>query len=157
MDKDQKPRNFQMNLEAPLILLVEDNCAHAMLIMRTFERLGVTGKIDWVKDGREALDYLHEHDEEEMDHLPKLVILDLRLPKLDGHEVLREIKRSDKLRIIPVVILTTSTSDDDILKAYFNYANSYLTKPLGFDDLQKIIEEMKTYWFEWNQYPQSMA
>jgi CheY-like chemotaxis protein len=135
-----------------LILLVEDNNSHAMLIMRTFERLGFTGKIDWVRDGRAALDYLHER---EMVGLPKLVMLDLRLPKLDGHEVLREMKRSKQLRVIPVVVLTTSTSDEDLKKAYSHHVNSYLTKPLSFEDLHRTVEEIKTYWLERGRYSSS--
>jgi len=153
MGKEQGSEDVRTVDESFLILLVEDNNAHAMLIMRTFERLGFSGKIDWVKDGRAALNYLHEHEIMGEGILPKLVMLDLRLPKLDGHEVLREMKSSERLKIIPVVVLTTSTSDDDLKKAYSNHVNSYITKPLSFDDLQKTVEEVKTYWFEWNRYP----
>lgn len=135
------------------ILLVEDNNAHAMLIMRAFERLGFSDRIDWVRDGKAAIDYLHELEAHEEDLMPSLVILDLRLPKLDGHEVLSEIKRSERMRMIPVVVLTTSTSDDDLRKAYSNHVNSYLSKPLSLEDLQRTIEEIKKYWFEWNRYP----
>lgn len=131
-------------------MLLEDNDFHGMLIMRTFERLRFKGKIDWVRDGRAALDYLREC---EMTGLPKLVMLDLRLPKLDGHEVLREMKSSKRLKIIPVVVLTTSTNNEDLKKAYSNHVNSYLTKPLSFDDLQKTVEDIKKYWFECNRYP----
>ena len=150
MSEDQEPEDISGPYESFLILLVEDNNSHAMLIMRTFERLGFAGKIDWVRDGRAALDYLHEH---EMKGLPKLVMLDLRLPKLDGHEVLREMKSSKRLKMIPVVVLTTSTSDEDLKMAYSHHVNSYLTKPLSFDDLHKMIGEIKAYWLEWNRYP----
>lgn len=150
MGEDQESGTVLTSDEPFLILLVEDNNSHAMLIMRTFERLGFTGKIDWVRDGRAALDYLHEC---ETRLLPKLVMLDLRLPKLDGHEVLRVMKNSTQLRMIPVVVLTTSTSDEDLKKAYSHYVNSYLTKPLSFEDLHKMIGEIKTYWLEWNRYP----
>ncbi len=150
MSEDQEYGAIPTSYEPFLILLVEDNNSHAMLIMRTFERLGFAGKIDWVRDGRAALDYLHEH---EMTGLPKLVMLDLRLPKLDGHEVLREMKSSKRLKMIPVVVLTTSTSDEDLKKAYSYHVNSYLTKPLSFDDLHKMIGEIKTYWLECNRYP----
>jgi CheY-like chemotaxis protein len=154
MNGDEGSGDIRTADDSFLILLVEDNNAHATLIMRTFERLGFSGKIDWVKDGKAALDYLHEHEiVDDEAALPKLVMLDLRLPKLDGHEVLREMKRSERLRIIPVVVLTTSTSDYDLKKAYSNHVNSYLTKPLSFDDLQKTVEEIKNYWFEWNHYP----
>jgi CheY-like chemotaxis protein len=152
VSEDRGSGDIKMGYESFLILLVEDNNAHAMLIMRAFERLGFSGKIDWVKDGRAALDYLHEQEIMGEGILPQLVMLDLRLPKLDGHEVLREMKRSDRLKIIPVVVLTTSTSKDDLKKAYSNHVNSYLTKPLSFDDLQKTVEEIKTYWIEWNRY-----
>jgi len=90
-----------------------------------------------------------------MARLPELVMLDLRLPKLDGHQVLREMKSSKRLKMIPVVVLTTSTSDEDLKKAYSCHVNSYLTKPLNFDDLQKTVEEIKKYWFEWNRYPRT--
>ncbi len=150
MSEDQEYGAIPTSDEPFLILLVEDNNSHAMLIMRTFERLGFAGKIDWVRDGRAALDYLRER---EMMVLPKLVMLDLRLPKLDGHEVLREMKSSKRLKIIPVVVLTTSTNNEDLKKAYSNHVNSYLTKPLSFDDLQKTVDDIKEYWFECNRYP----
>lgn len=136
------------------ILLVEDDESHATLIIRTFERLGVWDKIDWVKDGEEALNYLYKYENSPDNKLPSLVILDLRLPKLNGHEVLREIKSSDNLKVIPVVILTTSTSNEDVVDAYVNYANSYLVKPINFEALQETIKEIVTYWMEWNLYPQ---
>lgn len=145
MSEDQELSEVLTPDEPFLVLLVEDNSSHAMLIMRTFERLGFSGKIDWVRDGRAALDYLHER---EMSFLPKLVMLDLRLPKLDGHEVLREMKCSKQLREIPVVVLTTSTSDEDLKRAYSHHVNRYLTKPLSFDDLRKTVEEIKKYWLD---------
>lgn len=150
MSVDQEYGDIPISCEPFLILLVEDNDSHAMLIMRTFERLRSKGKIDWVRDGRAALDYLRER---EMTGLPKLVMLDLRLPKLDGHEVLREMKSSKRLRMIPVVVLTTSTSDEDLKKAYSNHVNSYLTKPLNFEDLHKTVKEIKRYWLERNRSP----
>lgn len=134
------------------ILLVEDNNAHAMLIMRAFDRLGFSGRIEWVRDGKAALDYLRLHEQEKRS-LPKMVLLDLRLPKIDGHEVLSQIKKSERLRIIPVVVLTTSTSEDDLRQAYSNHVNSYLTKPLSFEDLKQTVEEIKGYWLDWNISP----
>lgn len=135
------------------ILLVEDDKAHGMLIMRAFERLGFSERIDWVRDAKAALDYLREREGRGEDFMPRLVILDLRLPKLGGHEVLSEMKRSERLRMIPVVVLTTSTSEDDLQKAYSNHVNSYLSKPLRLEDLQRTVEEIKEYWLEWNRYP----
>ena len=82
---------------------------------------------------------------------PDLVLLDLRLPKLSGHEVLKQIKSLEELRAIPVVILTTSKNEYDIAKAYLNHANSYLVKPLGLDKFQEMVKEIEVYWLEWNQ------
>jgi CheY-like chemotaxis protein len=79
-----------------------------------------------------------------------LVLLDLRLPMRDGHEVLKDIKNSDELRTIPVVILTTSKNEHDLMKAYLNHANSYLVKPLGFDKFRQMTEDLETYWLKWN-------
>ena len=130
---------YDRNVEnLPLILLVEDDATHAMLIMRTFERLDLPVDLDWVKDGEEALNYLHKHKDERDHRVPNLIILDLRLPKLDGHEVLREIRQSEELSAIPVVILSTSKVDEDILKAYTNRANGYLVKPVDFYKLQEM-------------------
>lgn len=130
----------------PLILLVEDDATHAMLIMRTFERLDLPADLDWVKDGEEALNYLHKYKDERDHRVPNLIILDLRLPKLDGHEVLREIRQSEELSTIPVVILSTSKVNEDILKAYTNRANGYLVKPVDFDKLQEMIKYLYTNW-----------
>jgi hypothetical protein len=134
------------------ILLVAVNNAHAMLIMRAFERLGFTGRIEWLRDGKAALDYLRLHEGGGR-NLPRMVLLDLRLPKVDGHEVLSQIKSSERLRAIPVVVLTTSTSDDDLRQAYSNHVNSYLIKPLSFEDLKRTVEEIKEYWLGWNRSP----
>jgi CheY-like chemotaxis protein len=135
------------------VLLVEDDETHAMLVMRCFERIGVN-IIHWVSDGEEAMDYLFhrgKHTDNEKNPRPDLVLLDLRLPKRDGHEVLKEIKNSEQLRTIPVVILTTSSNENDLRMAYLNQANSYLVKPLGFDRFQEMIQDLGTYWLKWNQ------
>ncbi|MDF0592161.1 response regulator [Methanotrichaceae archaeon M04Ac] len=124
------------------ILLVEDDNAHAMIVMRSFERLGFSGGIDWVRDGNAALDYLRRRGTEEA-VLPRLAILDLRLPKVDGHQVLSEMKSSERLKTIPVVVLTTSTNEEDLQKARSHQVNGYLTKPLRLEELQKIVEEVK--------------
>ena len=80
-----------------------------------------------------------------------MILLDLRLPKLSGHEVLKQIKSLEELRAIPVVILTTSKNEYDMAKAYLNHANSYLVKPLGLDKFQEMVKEIEVYWLEWNQ------
>jgi two-component system response regulator len=134
------------------VLLVEDDETHAMLIKRCFERMDVNN-VHWLCDGEEAIDYLMHrgmYENKEDSPRPDLILLDLRLPKLDGHEVLKEIKSSDDLKTIPVVILTTSKNEYDVMKAYRHYANSYLIKPLGFDKFQKMTEDLGIYWLKWN-------
>jgi CheY-like chemotaxis protein len=146
-----------MNDESVEVLLIEDNAAHAMLILRSFKDFGLANGIHWVKDGEAALDYLFQRGDDEAVRECKslsLVILDLRLPKLDGHEVLQKIKNSDKFKMIPVVVLTTSLNREDIRKAYANNVNSYLVKPMDFDALQQMIEEMGYYWLQWNKSPE---
>jgi len=135
------------------VLLVEDDETHAMLIMRCFGTMDMNN-IHWVSDGEEALDYLMhrgKHEDREKNPRPDLVLLDLRLPRRDGHEVLKDIKNSDDLRSIPVVVLTTSKNEYDVTKAYLNHANSYLVKPLGFDKFQQMIKDLAIYWLKWNQ------
>jgi len=139
-----------------VILLVEDDEAHAILITRALEEAGAENKIYLVSDGEEALDYLFRRGNyaaKESSPRPDLVILDLRLPKLDGHEVLTAIKQSEDLKSIPVVVFTTSDNKEDIAQAYRNHANSYLVKPLGFGKFSELIREVSTYWLVKNRRP----
>jgi len=139
-----------------VILLVEDDDGHATLTMRALEKAGVPNKIYWVIDGEEALDYLFrkaKYVEEGTSPRPDLILLDLRLPKLDGHNVLKEIKKTAELKYIPVVVFTTSKSDTDILQAYTNYVNSYLVKPADFDEFYRMIHALGCYWLKWNRTP----
>jgi CheY-like chemotaxis protein len=142
-------------VNSPVILLVEDDEAHAMLTMRALEDAKMASKTYWVTDGEEALDYLFRRGKwtDKKNPRPDLILLDLRLPKLDGHEVLKEIKQSEDVRVIPVVVLTTSRGEADIARAYSNYANSYLVKPADFDKFAEIVRELGFYWLIWNQKP----
>ncbi len=144
-------------MERPaVILLVEDNEDHAMLVTLAFEDLNLEYGFHWVKNGKEALDYLHRRDgfiNPEDSPRPDLILLDLRLPLIDGHEVLKAIKESSDLRTIPVVVLTTSQNKGDIMRAYSNYANSYLVKPMSSDTLVKMIVSLGDYWLKWNRQP----
>ena len=139
------------------VLLVDDDETHVLLIKRSFVEIGVE-RIYWVSDGEEALDYLFrrgKYADEENSPRPDLILLDLRLPKKDGHEVLRELKGSEDLKVIPVVVLTTSMNRHDIRNAYSNHANSYLVKPMGLGKFQQMIKDLGVYWLEWNQkFPQ---
>ena len=150
--------NGEIRGEPLTILLVEDNPAHAELVIRSFESQRVANKIFHVWDGEEALDYLlrrgHYADPEKSPR-PNVVLLDLRLPKIDGLEVLREIKSTEGLKRIPVVILTTSQAEIDASRAYDCHANSYLIKPLDFELFTRLMEELGFYWLGWNYNPWS--
>jgi DNA-binding response OmpR family regulator len=136
--------------------LVEDDPAHTEIIKRTFEESRLANRLISVEDGQAALDYLHRrglyHDEVKFP-MPNLILLDLRLPKVDGLEVLKTIKSDQKLTGIPVVILTTSSTESDMVKAYEWHANSYLVKPVDFAQFNKLMNTFGYYWIAWNQYP----
>lgn len=146
----------EMRGEPVTILLVEDDPAHAELVMRSFEDHRVANRIRHVLDGDAALDYLfrrgayvHPADSPR----PHLILLDLRLPGLDGLDVLKEIKGSDELQKVPVVILTTSDAERDVARAYELHANSYVVKPLDFAKFTQLMDELGFYWLSWNHYP----
>jgi CheY-like chemotaxis protein len=139
-----------------VILLVEDNEDHAMLVTLAFEDLDLKYGLHWVKNGAEAMDYLYQrgvYSNPENSPRPDLILLDLRLPLIDGHEVLKTVKESYGLRAIPVVILTSSENKGDIIRAYSNYANSYLVKPTSSITLVKMIISLGDYWLKWNRHP----
>ena len=136
-----------------VILLVEDDETHAMLITRAFEDVKISHEFHWLCCGDEALDYLFRKGkfaDPEDSPRPDLILLDLRLPVVDGHDVLRAIKGSEDLKALPVVILSTSQNKADIAKAYSNYANSYLVKPMGADKFREMMDALGNYWLKWN-------
>jgi CheY-like chemotaxis protein len=138
------------------ILLVEDNPDHAELVIRNMEDFRVANRIVHVDDGEAALNYLYGKDEyadRKRFPLPHLMLLDLRLPKLDGLQVLKEVKGSETLRALPVVVLTTSDAEMDLAMAYEYHANSYLTKPVDFNDFSKLLGDLGFYWLAWNKRP----
>lgn len=138
------------------ILLVEDNASHAELVMRSLGEHKLTKKIHHVSDGEAALDYLFHRGayvDPKRFPRPQLVLLDLRLPKIDGMEVLQEIRQSEDLKRIPVVILSTSYAEPDVGRAYDNHANSYLVKPLDFERFTRLMNDLGYYWLGWNHYP----
>ncbi len=145
-----------MKGEPVVILLVEDDPAHAEIVLRNLEGFRVANRIMHVSDGQEALDYLYHRErfsQPEKSPRPNLILLDLRLPKVDGLEVLDNIKKDPDLSIIPVVILTTSTAEADMVRAYKSHVNSYLVKPLDFKQFVMLMEALGYYWLAWNQYP----
>jgi CheY-like chemotaxis protein len=142
--------------EPILVMLVEDNIDHAELVIRTLEEHKIANRVKHFLDGQSALDYLFRRGEFEnstdVGH-PHVILLDLRLPRVDGIDVLRAIKEDDGLKSIPVVVLTTSEAEKDVAKAYYNHANSYLVKPVGFDEFKKLMDDLGFYWLSWNTNP----
>lgn len=138
------------NLQPVKFLLVEDDDAHASLIMYAFKDHKITNEIDRLINGNEVIKYLRKEGEYKDKTLPGVILLDLNIPGKDGIEVLDEIKKDKDLRHIPVVVLTTSRSLMDRQNAYKQYVNSYLVKPVDFDDFHEMIKEMGTYWSNWN-------
>ena len=140
--------------EPLILLLVEDNAAHAEMVMRSFEQHKIANVIQHVDDGQKALDYLFRNGEY-IDAIkyppPHCILLDLRLPKVDGLEVLRQIKISEDMRKTPVVILTTSAADKDVAMAYEHHANSYIVKPMDFVKFEALMDDLGYYWMIWNQ------
>jgi CheY-like chemotaxis protein len=142
--------------EAVEILLVEDTPADAELTIRALKKHSVVNNLVWVKDGAEALDFLFANGayaERNSTHLPKVVLLDLRLPRVSGIEVLRRIKADERTRQIPVVVLTSSKEDVDVEECYRLGVNSYITKPVSFDDFVKVVGELGLYWILLNKIP----
>lgn len=136
------------------VLLVEDNYAHAELVIRSLEDLTIKKNIHHVLDGEKALEYLFSSDKEsggEHKLRPDLILLDLRLPRIHGLEVLKKVKENKELRSIPVVVFTTSKAEKDIQQAYQFHANSYLVKPISYKDFSKLIADVANYWLNHNQ------
>lgn len=145
-----------MKCEATRILIVEDEDAHAQLTQRAIRKSGNANHIDIVSDGEQALDYLFnrgKYADKRKFPCPGLILLDIKLPGIDGIEVLKEIKVHPSLRKIPVIILTTSEREEDVASAYGHYANSYLTKPVGFKEFEEKISQVDFYWMIVNEPP----
>lgn len=145
-----------MSLDETEILLVEDNPTDAELTMRALKRKNLINKLVWVKDGAEALDFIFakgDFSDRNPEDLPKLILLDLRMPKVDGLEVLHTIKENEKTRNIPVVVLTSSKEDRDIVESYKLGVNSYVSKPVEFDEFIEAVSTMGFYWILINKPP----
>lgn len=138
------------------ILLVEDNPTDAELTVRALKKSNLANNLVWVKDGAEALDFIFAtgaYSERKVANGPKVILLDLRLPKVDGMEVLRRIKNDERTRTIPVVVLTSSKEDRDVVESYQFGVNSYITKPVEFDEFAKTVSELGLYWLLVNRPP----
>lgn len=138
------------------ILLVEDNPDDELLTLRAFNRNHLANHVDVVRDGQEALDYLLCEGvwaDRDRDDLPQVVLLDLKLPKLGGLEVLRRIRADARLRYLPVVILTSSSEESDIVTGYDLGANSYVRKPVDFGEFCSAVSNLGIYWLMLNESP----
>ena len=144
--------------EPMLVMLVEDNPDHAELVVRSFDNHPIANQIVVLSDGEAALDYLlrrGKYADPSQSPRPHMILLDLRLPRIDGLEVLKAIKESAALRPIPVIVLTTSDADNDVMQAYLHYANSYVVKPVGYDQLVKLMQDLGSFWLGWNITPRA--
>lgn len=130
------------------ILLIEDNEGDILLTIEAFEELSIAHKISVARDGNEAIDFLDHRSRKKSEELPDLILLDINLPKKNGFEILSYIKGSDALRHLPVIIMTTSSSEKDILQSYQNYANCYITKPIDVGDFMKVIAALENFWIK---------
>jgi CheY-like chemotaxis protein len=136
-----------INLKSIDILIVEDNPGDARLMKEVLKGKMYFNSIHIVKDGLEAMNFLHKKGEFSTMPLPDLIFLDLNLPKIDGREVLAKIKSDDVLKHIPVVVMTMSQAEEDILKSYNLHANCYITKPIDLDQFVKVVESLEDFWF----------
>ena len=135
------------------ILLIEDNPDHVELILKTLEENNVLNEVYVVTNGEDALDFLYQRGKYADAPRPGVILLDIKLPRVDGIEVLRQIKADAKLKPIPVVMLTTSAGEREIVESYNYGANSYIVKPVDFQQFAKVIKELKLYWMVISSLP----
>ncbi len=147
-----------MNDTAIEILLVEDNANDVRLTLHAFKRHKLVNRIHVVRDGAEALEFLFcvgAYAERSIDDVPKVVLLDLKLPKVDGLEVLRQIKADPRTRTIPVVMMTSSREERDMVESYQLGVNSYIVKPVDFEQFSEVARMLGLYWMLLNEVPRT--
>ncbi len=138
------------------ILLVEDNPDDAELTTRALKKHNLANKLHWVKDGEEALNFIFaegSYANRRVEQKPKVVLLDLKLPKVDGLEVLKKVKSDERMKSIPIVILTSSTEERDVVESYRLGVNSYIRKPVDFEEFVQAVAELGLYWLLLNEPP----
>jgi two-component system, response regulator len=143
-----------------VILLVEDNPDDELLAMRALRKNNVMNEVVVARNGVEALDYLFAsgpHTGRDTSTMPRLILLDLKLPKVDGLEVLKRLRSDERTKLLPVVILTSSREREDMVEGYGLGANSYVRKPVNFEQFVKAVEQLKLYWLGLNETPPSIA
>jgi len=140
------------------LLLAEDNPRDAEMTMRALRKVNFANKVHWVKDGEEALDFLYcagAYSDRQPGHTPKLILLDIKMPKIDGIEVLRRVKGDERTRTIPVVVMTSSNEERDVLESYRLGVNSYIVKPVNFPAFVETVANLGLYWILTNRTPQT--
>jgi CheY-like chemotaxis protein len=143
-------------MEEKIILLVEDNPDDVDLTIRAFKRNNIGNKVIVAEDGAEALDYLFGtgmYIGRNMKDMPVVVLLDLKLPKIDGLEVLKSIRQDERTKLLPVVVLTSSAEQKDVIEGYSLGANSYVRKPINFEQFVEAVKHLGLYWLLWNEPP----
>jgi two-component system, response regulator len=142
------------------VLLVEDNPDDAGLVIRELKKKNLGNKLIHLTDGAEALDFLFgrgKYAERKVEDKPKVVLLDLKMPKVDGLQVLRAIRQDERTKFIPVVVMTSSREERDIIDSYSMGVNAYVVKPVGFDNFSKAVAELGLFWILVNQPPTSQS
>jgi CheY-like chemotaxis protein len=142
-----------MNGDEVEVLLVEDNLDDVALVLRALRKNNLVNKIHAVNDGAEALEYIFGEGGSAQSCVPKVIFLDLKLPKINGLEVLRKLKADERTRTIPVVVLTSSHEDQDVAECYKLGVNSYIVKPVEFDNFTRSVAELGMYWMLLNKPP----
>lgn len=140
------------------ILLIEDNLYEAELAIRSLRKNNIANNVVHIDDGQEALDYIFNREKYEgnnAQYTPRLILLDLNLPKVGGLEILKQIKSDENTKMTPVVVLTSSKEERDIVDSYRLGVNSYIVKPVNFESFSKAMAELKIYWLLLNQWPES--
>ena len=139
-----------------IILLVEDNPDDVDLAIRALKKNNILNEVVVAEDGAEALDYLFgtgKYEGRDMSIMPEVILLDLKLPKIDGLEVLKHLRADERTRLLPVVILTSSTEEQDVINGYKFGANSYIQKPVDFDQFMEAVKHLGLYWLVLNEPP----
>jgi len=155
MSSDAHPGWHGVNIDKPVeILLAEDNPGDVMLTRKALEQGKLANNLHVTTDGVDALEFLRQDGEYEDAPRPDLILLDLNMPRKDGQEVLEELRADDELRRIPVVVLTSSESEEDIVRSYELNANAYLTKPVDFDGFVEIVNRLENFWFQVVKFPE---
>jgi CheY-like chemotaxis protein len=155
MSSDAHPGWHGVNIDKPVeILLAEDNPGDVMLTRKALEQGKLANNLHVTTDGVDALEFLRQDGEYEDAPRPDLILLDLNMPRTDRQEVLEELRADDELRRIPVVVLTSSESEEDIVRSYELNANAYLTKPVDFDGFVEIVNRLENFWFQVVKFPE---